>query len=234
MPEYGALIFSGVVIALIGFGLSLPFSFKNMGKGSLWISLLLGLGCYFLIPLIQPSLQNWALNLFPSDASLIFKNITLALLSGVLQEMIKFLFIFPFKFPSFKTLLSVGAMLGMGFGLGESFYILYSIRNLTYSMPAFVFFLDRASSLLLHISLGFILAYGLKRNRTLIFLPTAMLLHSGFAFLSLLHTDKKLSLWATVLTALGASLALLLFSVFLFQKDQREASVRLKKAASGN
>lgn len=229
MPEYGALIFSGVVIALIGFGLALPSSIKNLGKGSLWIALLLGIGGYFLIPLIQPSIQNWILALFPADASLMFKNLSLALIAGVLQESLKFLYIFPFKFPSSRTLLSIGAMLGMGFGLGESFYILYSIRNLTYSMPAFVFFLDRASSILLHISLGFFLAYGLKKKQALIILPSAALIHSGFVLLSLFHTDKKISLWTTVLIALGASLAIYLLSVFLFFREEK-SPVRLAKS----
>ncbi len=228
LPEYGALIFSGVVIALIGFGLALPLSIKNLGKGSLWIAFLLGIGSYFLIPLVQPSVQNWVLALFPADSSLIFKNISLALIAGVLQESLKFLFVFPFKFPSSRTFLSIGAMLGMGFGLGESFYILYSIRNLTYSMPAFVFFLDRASSILLHISLGFFLAYGLKKRQALIVLPSVALIHSGFVLLSLFHTDKKISLWTTVLIALGASLVIYLLSVLLFFREEK-SPLRLAK-----
>jgi len=221
LPEYGVLIFAGAVILLIGLAIVLPLALKGWNRWVTWLALLVGVGIYFLVPLAQPPLQNWALGSFPSDVSFFIRTITLALLAGVLQELIKFLFLGGFRLLSSDNILWIGAMLGLGFGLGEGFYILYSIRNLTYSMPSFVFFLDRASAILLHIDLGFFLAYGFKHRITAAALPLVIVLHTASVYLGLLHVDKKIPMWTAVGVGLAVSFVLYLVATYYYFKDQR-------------
>ncbi|MCR4433873.1 MAG: hypothetical protein NUV70_07480 [Caldiserica bacterium] len=221
MPEYGVLIFAGAVILLIGLAIVLPLAWKGWNRWSSWLALLVGLGIYFLVPLAQPPLQDWALGSLPQDVSFFIRTITLALIAGILQELVKFLFLGGFKLLSSSNILWIGAMLGLGFGLGEGFYILYSIRNLTYSMPSFVFFLDRAGAILLHIDLAFFLAYGFKRRLIAAALPLVIILHSAFVYLGLLHVDKKISVAASVGIGLAASFILYLVALYYYFKDLR-------------
>ncbi len=223
MLGYEPLIISDVLILFLGIIIVLPLALKGFNRWSSWLALLVGIGLYFLVPLIQPPLQNWALGSFPGDVSFFVRTITLALIAGVLQELLKFLFLGGFRLLLSDNILWIGAMLGLGFGLGEGFYILYSIRNLTYSMPSFVFFVDRTSAILLHIDFGFFLAYGFKRRLTALAFPMVIILHTAFVYLGLLHVDKKISMWTAVGIGLAASFLLYLLSLYFYFKNNRRS-----------
>lgn len=219
MSDYGPLIFSGILILLSGFLVALPLTFRGLISFSSWLALLVGLGLYLLITFIQPPFQNWVLGSFSSEVSLALRTLTLAVIAGALQELLKFLFLGGFRLALRDNILWIGAMLGLGFSLGEGFYLLYSIKDLTYSMPSFLFFLDRLSSLLFHIGLGFFLAYGFKHRLLLITLPSVVILHSAFVYLGLMHVDKKISAWGAVGIGLACSLILYLLALLYYFRE---------------
>lgn len=221
MPDYGPLIFSGVLILFLGLVVALPITFRGLSRFSSWLAFLVGLGLYLLIIFIQPPFQNWALGSISGQVSFFLRTIILALIAGVLQEVVKFLFLGGFRLLSSSDILWLGAMLGLGFSLGEGFYLLYSIKDLTYSMPSFIFFLDRLSSLLFHVGLGFFLAYGFKHRLLLLTFPSVVILHSAFVYLGLLHVDRKISASASIGIGLAASFILYLFALYSYFKDQR-------------
>jgi len=221
------IFFCGFIFVLFGILAALPFIYRDLGKGSIWLALLAGMLIYLLIVFIQQPLQNCLFQFLSEDVSLAWRSFLLAFLAGLLQESLKLLGLWGYSIPfSREKILHFGVMLGLGFALGESFYILYQISGLTYSLPSFVFFLDRCIIILFHLSLGGLLAYGLKKKSLAWIYPLVVFIHTGFVYLSLLHQDKVIGLWLTEsivgvlsLIAYGAVIALYL------NREKRELHV---------
>ncbi|MFZ1683938.1 MAG: hypothetical protein WAU88_07365 [Candidatus Zixiibacteriota bacterium] len=158
------------LVTLIVGAAALLFFVKRRFTWSLgYLAAGIGAALYWIVPVTQMPLQRYAIihGMLPAlkSGSSIFLLATMpALIAGVIQTLILGGLILVLKQQlnvKYDKLLDLGAFCGLGFGLMEAFYLLYT-------SPAFDVWsyaiLERTFILVFHVSAGLLLANALKRD----------------------------------------------------------------------
>ena len=123
---------------------------------------------------------------------------------GITEEAIK---IVPLLFPNFKSFLkhkesalSIGFLLGLGFGIGEAWYLAYRLAPSTLQYPFILlsgFGSERLMVIATHLSLTAFLTYGISKKKGFLYYLIVVVLHGfGDIFASLYQSGFLPSLIA--------------------------------------
>ncbi|MCX5970554.1 MAG: hypothetical protein NTV14_03505 [Coprothermobacterota bacterium] len=222
---YGLVFLLFALLALIG-----PAA-PGFRRWPCWLALILGFGLYIGVVQVQTPLQERLYGLLAEGVATWLKLLAIAILAGLLQESVKLLLIWGGSFSlARRNLLLAGAFLGVGFALGESYWILITLApDIADIYPTLSFgqflstlsplLIERAILILVNLSLGFLLAYGLLQRKTLTYFLAVLALHSAITFASLMRQSFRFNLtWTLIILGL---LALLLY-VYTISISRRE------------
>lgn len=222
---YGLVFLLFALLALIA-----PAS-PGFRRWPVWLALILGFGLYLGVIQLQTPLQERLYGLLAEGAATWLEVLAIAILAGLLQEGVKLLLIWGGSFSlTRRDLLLAGAFLGAGFALGESYWILFSLApDIATVYPTLSFgqflgtlsplLLERAILILVNLSLGFLLAYGLLHRKALTYFLAVLALHSALTFASLMRQSFRLNLtWTLIILGF---LAILLYA-YVISLSRRE------------
>jgi RsiW-degrading membrane proteinase PrsW (M82 family) len=150
-------------------------------------------------------------------------------LSGVLQELFKFLPVFfRLRLTSLavdhRTAMALGAAVGIGFGLLEAILLTGKALALGIVSPWAVF--ERAFAILFHGAVGSIVAWGIWRRSGLRYYLLAALLHSLGNYSVILFHQHLLSPVALELSVAAFDLLILACALVIMKRGVRDLAVK--------
>jgi len=181
------------IYLLIGGIFSIPFIGKQYKKPDIYIALILGGTVCSLLTVIQVPLQKWYASAYlipglKEGGSLYFYGIFNALISGVVQEVLKIVIIaavFFIRRPTLRPMTAIGLFCGLGFGIYEAGSLTGAALQ-SGAMPLFSWgMFERFFAILFHAATGALLGYSLVRGLkfVLVFWPMAVIVHSFVNYL---------------------------------------------------
>lgn len=176
------------IYLIIGGIFSIPFIRKQYKNRDIYIALILGGAICSLMSVTQVPLQKWYANAYlipglKEGGSLYFYGMFNALISGVVQELLKVALIAAIFFvrrPTLKPMTAIGLFCGLGFGIFEACSITgAALQSGVMSIFSWGMF-ERIFAILFHATTGAIIGYSLVRGLkfVLILWPITVIVHS--------------------------------------------------------
>jgi hypothetical protein len=215
----------GLIFVLFALTFLLPVAAGGFRRWQCWLMLIVGAGVYLGLVQLQTPLQEKVMTLLSQAPGPWLSYLAVSLLAALLQEGGKLIALWAGQwFTPRRQMVWVGAFLGGGFVLAESYWILHGLAQDVasfYPDLTFVQFLSSFSPFLFErliltvvgISLGTLLAYGLLRRQPGRYFLLVMLLHAVLVFASLYRQSARLDLTWTLIV-LGV-FALILYLIVL-------------------
>ncbi|KPL17797.1 MAG: hypothetical protein AMJ92_10950 [candidate division Zixibacteria bacterium SM23_81] len=224
----GYLIYLLVALAWLAI-----LSAGRMGRWDLWMLLVVG-GIIFPVALglqvpLQRAYLKWAvMPRMQQGISALLWGIGTVALSGILQELFKFLPVFfrlRFTSPALdhRKSMALGAAVGIGFGLLEAILLTGKALALGIVSPWAIF--ERAFAILFHGAVGSIVAWGIWKRSSLRYYLLATLLHSLGNYSVILFHQHLLSPAALELSVAAFDLGILAYALVIMRRGARDLAV---------
>lgn len=213
------------IYLLIGGIFSIPFIRKLYKNRDIYIALILGGAVCSLIGSTQVPLQKWFASAYlipglKEGGSLYFYGTFNALISGVIQELLKIIVIaaiFFIRRPTLKPMIAIGLFCGLGFGIYEA----CSITGAALQSGAMTIFswgmFERFFAILFHATTGALLGYSLVRGLkfVLILWPAVVIVHSFANYLIIfLHRNViDLAIFELIIAFIDIIFALIVYLI---------------------
>lgn len=171
---------------------------------------------------LQPPLQNYAGSALANiGASLVVTGAVVVLISGLVQEALKLVAVRLNRFIMRDEVdwLPLGLAVGFGFGVWEAMRLVaLPLGGEGIWFPLAV--LERFSAIGLHIALGFIVAYGLRKQRPWRYYLVAAIWHGAANFWAFLYQGRMLGIWPTEIGIFATSLVALIYASWLYRQER--------------
>ncbi len=223
----GKLLFVFILYLLFGVAATFFFAksfYKNINSA---IACIIGGGIFIFIPFTQIPLQEFLFaeyfvpHVLQAGESALTWGILPAITAGLIQELLKCVAIFMLiKFLLLKKLppVSIGALVGLGFGLIEATYLAFGTPS------AFLFsvnLVERIFLIIFHVAAGACLGYAIKRGvkETILFVLFTIVLNSSFRFMPIFAQNKTLTPELLGILLAFISISFLTLVLFLSKKE---------------
>ncbi len=223
----GKLFFVFILYSLFGVATTFFFTktfYKNLNSG---IACIIGGGIFILIPFTQIPLQEFLFseyfvpNVLQAGESALKWGILPAISAGLIQESLKSAVIFILiKFLLQKKLshVSIGAMVGLGFGLIEATYLAFGTPS---ALLFSVNLVERIFLIIFHVAAGACIGYAIKKGikETVLFLLFTIVINSSFRFMPIFAQNKTLTPELLGILLAFISISFLTLVLFLSKKE---------------
>ena len=181
-----------------------------------------GAVAFYLTISLQPTLQNYAASaLANAGASLLVTGAVVVLISGVVQEALKLVAVRLNRFIIRDEIdwLPLGLAVGFGFGVWEAFQLV-SIPLGSKGIWFPLAIIERFSAIGLHLALGFVIAYGLRKQRPWRYYLVAAIWHGVANFWAFLYQGRLLGIWPTEIGIFVTALVALIYAGWLYRQER--------------